>query len=105
MHMNDMLVERIAHAHADVTMPDELDVVFRRGSRIRRARAARRTVPALVAAGIAAALVVALPGGGSGSAVGPVRLVAYAGPEFPITLTTVARGLFAPRYDLDSGFG
>ena len=91
-------------AYADVSLGDPLDQVLRRGRRIRRARRARRAAPALVAVA-AVVLGVTGPWGGSApGAQGPVELVSYSVPAFPLSFATVPAGLTGPSLSLDPSF-
>jgi hypothetical protein len=98
----DTLRQELTEAYADVTLADPVEQVLRRGRRIRRARRARRAAPALVAA---AALVI-----GVGAvrddrvAPGPVELVGYSVPAFPLAFDELPAGLTGPSLSLDPSF-
>jgi hypothetical protein len=90
-------------AFADVSLADPVDRVVRRGRRIRRARRARRAAPGLVTA--AAVLVgVAVVRGGDPAVPGPIELVEYSVPAFPLTFDPVPAGLTGPSLSLDPSF-
>lgn len=98
------LRSELSDAYADVTVRDPLEDVVRRGYRIRRARRARRAGPALVAA---AAVIVGVTMGQGNDGVpepGPIELVDYSVPAFPLGLTGVPAGLTGPSYSLDPSF-
>jgi hypothetical protein len=93
----------LAAAFADVSLPDPVEQVVRRGRRIRRARRLRRVAPALLA--VAAVVVgVGLSQGGDPGAPGPVELVGYSVPAFPLSFGSVPAGLTGPSLSLDPSF-
>jgi hypothetical protein len=97
------LRSELTAAYAGVSLADPVDLVIRRGRRIRRARRARRAAPALVAA--AAVLVgVAVVRGGDPAVPGPIELVEYSVPAFPLTFDSVPAGLTGPSLSLDPSF-
>jgi hypothetical protein len=97
------LRSELTAAYADVSLADPVELVVRRGRRIRRARRARRAAPALVAA--AAVLVgVAVGRGGDPAVPGPIELVEYSVPAFPLTFDSVPAGLTGPSLSLDPSF-
>ena len=91
-------------AYADVALADPLDQVVRRGRRIRRARRARQVAPALVA--VTAVVVGVSMTGGADSTVpaGPVELVAFSAPAFPLSFDRLPDGLTGPSLSLDPSF-
>ena len=90
-------------AYADVSLADPLDQVVRRGRRIRRARRARRVAPALVAAA-AVVVGVTVAGGDQPVPAGPVELVAFSTPAFPLSFGRLPDGLTGPSLSLDPSF-
>jgi hypothetical protein len=91
-------------AYADVSLSDPVDQVVRRGRRIRRARRARQAAPALAA--VAAVVVGVVVTGGDGRSVpaGPVELVAFSAPAFPLSFDRLPDGLTGPSLSLDPSF-
>ena len=102
--MSTDLHTELTAAYADVSLADPVEQVVRRGRRIRRARRARRAAPALVA--VAAVVVgVTVVGGGDESFVpGPVELVGYQVPAFPLSFDPVPEGMAGPHLSLDPSF-
>ena len=90
-------------AYADVSLTDPVDEVVRRGRRIRRARQARRVAPALVAAA-AVVVGVTVVGGNQPVPAGPVELVAFSTPAFPLSFDRLPDGLTGPALSLDPSF-
>jgi len=91
-------------AYADVSLPDPVDQVVRRGRRIRRARQARRVAPALVAAAAVVVGVTVVGGGDRPFVPGPVELVAFSTPAFPLSFDALPPGLAGPSLSLDPSF-
>jgi hypothetical protein len=103
--MSTDLRQQLTAAYADVSLGDPVDQVVRRGRRIRRARQARRVAPALVAAAAAVVVGVTVDRGGTPTRTpGPVELVGYAVPAFPLSLADVPAGLSGPSLSLDPSF-
>jgi hypothetical protein len=102
--MSTELRQQLTAAYADVSLRDPLDQVVRRGRRIRRARRARRVTPALVAAAAVVVGVVVVRGGDDPVTPGPIDLVAYQVPAFPLTFAEVPDGLTGPSFSLDPSF-
>ena len=102
--MTTDLRSELSAAYADLTLADPLEQVVRRGRRIRQARRARRVAPALVAA--AAVLVgVGVVGRDDAAFVpGPVELVGWSVPAFPLSFEPVPPGLVGPEVSLDPSF-
>jgi hypothetical protein len=98
---NNNVRDHFVASYSDVTLRDPLEQVVRRGNHIRRARRARRAGPALVAAAAVALAATVLPLGQSDETPGPIELVAYDVPAFPLALRSVPPGLSAARFSLD----
>jgi hypothetical protein len=91
-------------AYAAVTLADPLDDVVRRGRRIRRARRARRVGPALVVAAAVAVGVTVVQDGDVHGPPGPVELVDYSVPAFPLSFDRLPAGLDGPSISADPSF-
>ena len=102
--MSTDLREQFTAAYADVSLADPVEQVVRRGRRIRRARYARRAAPALVAAAAVVVGVVAVGRGDGATTPGPVALVGYEVPAFPLTFADVPAGLTGPSLSVDPSF-
>ena len=102
--MSTDLREQLSTAYADVTLADPVELVVRRGRRIRRARQVRRTAPALLAAAAVVAGVAVLQDRDARTAPGPVELVGYDMPAFPLGFAELPAGLTGPSLSLDPSF-
>jgi hypothetical protein len=102
--MTTDLHAELTDAYADVSLADPLEQVVRRGRRIRRARRARRVAPALVAAAAVVVGVGVSHGDGDAAVPGPVELVGFSAPVFPLSFTSVPAGLRGPHLSLDPSF-
>ncbi len=98
------LRSELSAAFEDVVLPDPLEQVVRRGRRIRRARRVRRVAPALVAAAAVLVGVGVVGGGDAPTAPGPVELVGWSVPAFPLALDPVPAGLDGPHVSVDPSF-
>jgi hypothetical protein len=102
--MTTDLRSELSAAYADVTLADPVDQVVRRGRRIRRARRARRVAPALVAAAAVVVGVTVVQGDDGVGTPGPIELVDYSVPAFPLSFDEVPAGLTGPSFSLDPSF-
>ncbi len=102
--MTTDLRTELSAAYADVALTDPLDAVVRRGRRIRRARRARRVGPALVAAAAVVVGVVVVQGEDAVVAPGPIELVDYSVPAFPLSFDRLPAGLAGPSISADPSF-
>ncbi|MFD2092833.1 hypothetical protein [Blastococcus deserti] len=102
--MTTDLRSELSGAYADVTLADPLDQVVRRGRRIRRARRVRRVAPPLVAAAAVVVGVTVVQGEDGVVAPGPIELVGYSVPAFPLSFDPVPAGLAGPSFSLDPSF-
>ncbi|RBY76576.1 hypothetical protein DQ239_13605 [Blastococcus sp. TF02-09] len=91
-------------AYADVTLTDSVTDVVRRGRRIRRARRARRVGPALVVAAAVVVGVTVVQGEESYGPPGPIELVDYSVPAFPLSFDSLPPGLDGPSVSADPSF-
>jgi hypothetical protein len=102
--MTTDLRAELTDAYADTTLGDRLEDVVRRGRRIRRARRARRTGPALVAVAAVVLGVTVTRSGPDPATPGPIDLVGYSVPAFPLSFAAVPAGLTGPSISLDPSF-
>ncbi|MDT0274577.1 hypothetical protein [Blastococcus goldschmidtiae] len=94
----------VTRAYADVTLADPLEQIVRRGRRIRRARRARQAAPALLVAAAVAVGVTVVREDESFGPPGPVELVDYSVPAFPLSFERLPAGLDGPHASLDPSF-
>ncbi|SDF66595.1 hypothetical protein SAMN05660485_03865 [Blastococcus fimeti] len=102
--MTTDLRTELSAAYADVALADPLDAVVRRGRRIRRARRARRVGPALVAAAAVVVGVTVVQGEDAVVVPGPIELVDYSVPAFPLSFDQLPAGLVGPSISADPSF-
>ena len=91
-------------AYADITLTDPLSDVVRRGRRIRRARRARRVGPALVVAAAVVVGVSVVQDEKTYGPPGPIVLVDYSVPAFPLSFDRLPPGLEGPSISADPSF-
>jgi hypothetical protein len=102
--MTTDLRAELSAAYADLTLSDDLTRVVRRGRRIRRARRARRAAPALITAAAVVVGVTVVQGNDGPVRPGPIELVSYSVPAFPLSFDRVPPGLSEPSFSMDPSF-